>query len=260
MVKSPQRKITLFERRGGACHFSSRTRMRSKIKRFYTSSAIYVQTTILLVIGFNITLFSIFSIRDLLRENRISEHYDTVDLSLSYPEKNDTTIDELLNETWSRGFKYEAFTQFSEKEFNGKFVNVNDAGIRSNGSLQEWPPNVNNFNIFVFGGSTTFGYGVSDDQTIPSLLQYYLSQYKDKGDIAVYNFGRGFYYSTQEKVLFEALLSKNIFCDLAIFIDGLNEFIHKKNEPVYTDHLDEIFLQKQDTSITTSFNHIITDI
>jgi hypothetical protein len=259
MAKPTQRKITFSKRKTVACHFYSITKMISKIRKFYICSSIYVQTTLLIVIGFNTTLFFIFLLRDSFRENLISEQYDTVDLYLSYPEKNDTVIDELLHETWSRGFKYEAFTQFSEKEFKGKFVNVNGTGIRSNGTLQAWPPNTKKYNIFVFGGSTTFGYGVADDETIPFFLQKNLSEYKDKGDIVVYNFGRGFYYSTQEKILFESLLSKNILCDLAIFIDGLNEFIHKKNEPIYTSYLNEIFLQKQETSIITSCNHIIAN-
>jgi hypothetical protein len=50
---------------------------------------------------------------------------------------------------------------------------------------------------FVFGGSTTFGYGESDNLTIPSNLQYYLREAFQTDQSAVYNFGRAFYFSSQ---------------------------------------------------------------
>jgi len=162
----------------------------------------------------------------------------------------------LLHETWSRGFKYEAYTQFTERAYEGKFVNVSEAGIRSNGTFQKWPPDQNNVNIFVFGGSTTFGYGVSDNETIPSRLQYYLSKFNK--NIVVYNFGRGFYYSTQEKILLELLISQNHGCDIAIFVDGLNEFIHTENEPIYTYHLNKIFLNDEALKSKNLYNEFIS--
>ena len=67
------------------------------------------------------------------------------------PKKNRTEINQLLHETWSRGFKYEAYTQFSEREYEGEFVNVSKDGYRSNGRFQVWPPHQDNLNIFVFG-------------------------------------------------------------------------------------------------------------
>ena len=215
--------------------------MIKKIKRLYISSSIILQSTLILTIGINLTLFLIFFIRDALRENPVSEKYDKIVITESYPEKNKTQIKQLLQETWSRGFKYEAYTQFSERAYTGEFVNVSKDGYRFNDKFNVWPPDEEKLNIFVFGGSTTFGYGVADNETIPSHLQSFLSKLDNR--IAVYNFGRGFYYSTQEKILLELLISQNIDCDIAVFIDGLNEFIHLENEPIYTYHLNEIFLK-----------------
>ena len=38
--------------------------------------------------------------------------------------------------------------------------------------------------------------------------------------MCVYNFGCGRYYSTQERVLFEQLVSSGAVPDLAVFLDG----------------------------------------
>ena len=61
--------------------------MIKKIKRIYISSSIILQSTLILTIGINLTLFLIFLIRDYLRENPISEKYDKIEITESYPEK-----------------------------------------------------------------------------------------------------------------------------------------------------------------------------
>lgn len=95
-----------------------------------------------------------------------------------------------------------------------------------------WPPAKSNLNIFVFGGSTTFGYGIADGETIASALQRKLANSSSK-PIRIYNFGRGHYYSTQERILFSNLLGAGTVADVAVFIDGLNEFYYRKDAPQY---------------------------
>jgi hypothetical protein len=116
----------------------------------------------------------------------------------------------------------------------GRYVNVNINGYREGRDQAGWPPAPGDTNIFVFGGSTTFGYGVEDDQTIPSHLQDRLRK-RHGGRVNVYNFGRGYYNSTQERILFQALLLSGIRPDAAVFIDGLNDFYHYDGRPLYTD-------------------------
>ena len=60
-------------------------------------------------------------------------------------------------------------------------------------------------------------------------------------DVRVYNFGRGYYYLTQERLLYEQLLKSGFVPDLAIFIDGINDFAFNNNEPIFTDRLRELF-------------------
>lgn len=120
---------------------------------------------------------------------------------------------------------YDSATQFRSGEFHGKYVNVSGYGFRLNGTPQPWPPSSASYNVFLFGGSTAFGSGVPDDQTIGAWLQRQLANNDSRRPVQVYNFGVTAFYSSQERALFEKLLASGVKPDVAIFIDGLNEFL-----------------------------------
>lgn len=174
-----------------------------------------------------------------------------------YPTMKDGEIRKLLYETWTRPYLYEPFTQFQERPYSGKYVRVDPNGFREVAHQQPWPPLKSNYNIFVLGGSTVFGYGVTDKGTIASYLGEYLSNLSGAKPVAVYNFGRGFYYSTQERILYEQLLAEGYAPDLAIFVDGLNEFYHSSNQPILTQAL-RGFINKPVRK--TMFTQVIDDL
>ncbi|HEX2853855.1 MAG TPA: hypothetical protein VHO24_11500 [Opitutaceae bacterium] len=72
--------------------------------------------------------------------------------------------------------------------------------------------------------------------------------------VRCYNFGRGYYFSAQERALFESLLLRGIVPNAAVFIDGLNEFIYHDGVPQLTPALfsftapDRPPLQRRDLS------------
>ncbi len=143
---------------------------------------------------------------------------------LVYPGWRADEIRQLLRETWNRPITWEPFTESRERRFQGRFVNVHPSGFRLSHGQGPWPPDPARENVFVFGGSTTFGYGVADDETIVSSLQALLDQRLGAGRTACYNFGRGAYYSSGERILFQELLTTGEGPRVAVFIDGLNEF------------------------------------
>lgn len=160
-----------------------------------------------------------------------------------YPSMGEDEILQLLKETWSRSYAFEDYTHFRESPCIGKYVNVDPNGFRRSKNQASWPPDREKyFVIFIFGGSTAFGYGVPDDQTIASHLQDFLSAGALKKAAAVYNFGRGHYYSTQERILFEQLVAAHRLPDVALFIDGLNEFFYYENEGTAVSKSFEKFL------------------
>ena len=135
-------------------------------------------------------------------------------------------IIKLLNETWiKRGYEYEYRTVFREKAREGEYVNISRLGFRRNdinSPSDQFILNNNNENInlvYFFGGSTTFGYGVEDRDTIPAQLEK-ISNNKLK----VFNFGRGYYFSQQENDLLYELIRKGApIPKYALFLDGINE-------------------------------------
>jgi hypothetical protein len=183
----------------------------------------------------NVGASGALSILEALRHER--EAAAVVQAQASYdpdPRFQGADLAELTAETW-KPLRFEPFTLFRERERQGRFVNVDPRGFRAVKDQGPWPPEKTRFNVFVFGGSTTFGYGVADDDTIPSHLQETLAHVHS--GVCVYNFGRGYYYSVQERILFEQLLLSGAVPDVAVFLDGLNDF-QLDSVPAMTAQLD----------------------
>jgi hypothetical protein len=171
----------------------------------------------------------------------VSAKYGSL-LDKVYPGMEKTAIRELLRESWSRHYAYQPFTYFKERAFKGRYVNVDSHGFRVSKDQGPWPPNKNRDGvIFLFGGSTIFGYGLPDDQTIASYLQEALTMPGAAKPWRVYNFGQGYYYSTQERILYEKLLASGFLPDIAVFIDGLNEYYRPDDNPEFGNRLQELF-------------------
>lgn len=178
-------------------------------------------------------------------------------LSEIYPDLNKKNINKLLEEIWLRPYVYEPYTQFSERPFKGAFVNVHEAGFRYTKNQGSWPPDKNNLNIFFFGGSTAFNYGLPDNDTIASFLQDLLQKEFKNKKICIYNFAQGYYFSSQECIFLKKLIAKDFIPDAAIFIDGLNEFYHLKDEPIFTERLKKIFSNHSYSKLSNTTNKAV---
>ncbi|HZN57080.1 MAG TPA: hypothetical protein VFD71_03315 [Planctomycetota bacterium] len=156
-----------------------------------------------------------------------------------YPGLDRSEIDRLLEESWDRHYEFESHTLFRERPIAGRYFHVDPAGFRHIKDQGPWPPDPRFLNVFVIGGSTTFGYGIADHQTVPSYLQEALEG-RTTPPARVYNLGRGSYYSSQERILFQKLLVAGIRPHLAVFIDGFNEY-RAQDEPAFAPDLHEYF-------------------
>jgi hypothetical protein len=155
------------------------------------------------------------------------------DLRKVHPRLDRERIDELISETGRLSQGYEPYTQFKENPCRTQFVNVDPHGFRPIKDQHPWPPRKEDLSVFVFGGSTAFGYGVADDRTIASYLQELLDKASPR-PVKVYNFGRGSYMSVQERILLEQLILRGAIPDYAVFIDGLNDLCFFDGNPAYT--------------------------
>src|SRR5262245_14191728 len=67
------------------------------------------------------------------------------------------------------GFAYEPWLLFRNPTVSESLLHTDSAGFRRTAAPRQQAGNP--LDVFVFGGSTTFGYGVADAETIPSHLQ-----------------------------------------------------------------------------------------
>jgi len=130
---------------------------------------------------------------------------------------------DLVRQTKTRPFNFEPYVMFTEPPYQSRYINVSQQGFRLVPGQGPWPMDPKNYNVLAFGGSTMFGYGVADDQTIAAYMQT-LMQTAGGRRVCVYNFGRRAYFSTLERILLEQLLQNGAKPNLAIFLDGLNDF------------------------------------
>jgi hypothetical protein len=211
-------------------------------RKIYLGISIIFFNVFILLLLINLGFSGLMDLQEYLRKkNRdpkasYSFRPENPELMKVYPGISQPEILALIRENRAVTQGYEPYVQFKERPFEGKFVHADPRGFRSVDGAEKWPIDRDRFNIFVFGGSTVFGYGVTDDQTIAGYLNQRLKEISNK-TFAVYNFGRCSYISTQERILFEQLIISGNIPDLAIFIDGLNDFAHHKGVPGFTKDL-----------------------
>ena len=191
-----------------------------------TVSVVVTVTVILFVIA-NLLVQAAYeaAIRtDLIETNPFLRKYGDA-VQKAHPDMDRAALNALLRETWGHPAVYDPVVQFKEPAREGAYVNVDAAGFRRGLRQAIWPPQDDRPSVFFFGGSTTFGYNVRDEETLASHFQD-LSEAAFSREVQVYNFGRGNYASSAEMLLFLRLLFEGHRPELAVFVDGLNDFQH----------------------------------
>jgi len=129
--------------------------------------------------------------------------------------------DELENKTayWREfvrawGGEFEPYTHWRRKAFAGDYINIDEDGVR----FTPKQPKPGAKKVFVFGGSTTWGTGVADADTIPAMLQKRLGRGYD-----VTNYGESSYVAAQELNVLLERLARGERPDVVIFYDGVND-------------------------------------
>jgi hypothetical protein len=137
---------------------------------------------------------------------------------------------------------YEPWVEFAFRDIRTKYVNVTGHVRRSvpelSDSLAKKP-----FRIFFLGGSTTYGFNVADEETIPSsFVRAYRQKYPGGRPIQVINLAMPSYYSYQELIQLTDKLFRGDKPDMVIMLDGLNDCYQATasfyREPLYTPGMD----------------------
>ena len=120
----------------------------------------------------------------------------------------------------SNNTKWTSYKYWKRKQYKSEVINIDDNGIRKTCN-QCTSENHKKIKIFVFGGSTIWGTGVEDCETVPS----YISEFLNKRGICaeVYNYGETGYVSFQETISFLLKIRENNCPNIAVFYNGVND-------------------------------------
>ena len=125
---------------------------------------------------------------------------------------------EQLEERW------QPYVYFRQKPFRGETINIDNHGLRAtwqSAMRAEGRGERGSIKILTLGGSSLWGFGARDDQTIPSLLARLLDE---KGwRVELRNLAEIGYVSTQEVIALARELEAGYRPDLVIFYDGVND-------------------------------------
>jgi hypothetical protein len=237
---------------------SSSKKLLARLSGWYTQGAILLANTLLLLLLVTLFSYAYYALRwrhpapvysSFLRPQAL--HRMSADQAARFFKEFDRMGE-------AETFIFQPWVAFSERVFHSEKLNVDVASplpLRRtrNVSGRSGPPLV----IWAFGGSTMFGWGVPDDQTIASHLANALSRALPQRSVSVINHGHAFFFSSQELALFEMLLRRGEKCDVAVFLDGLNDAFQYGREdiPAFTDRMRAAF---EKDSLRTPLRHHIS--
>jgi len=116
---------------------------------------------------------------------------------------------------------YQPWISFTSINSKGKYVTVSDQVRNSNPSVSVGVGSDTTV-IWFLGGSTLFGIGVTDAETIPASFVR-LWQQRSNHPVKVVNYATPLYYSYQELMLFADNLFRGKLPQVLIMLDGLND-------------------------------------
>jgi hypothetical protein len=120
--------------------------------------------------------------------------------------------------------RWEPYVYFRQKPFRGKTITIGPDGLRTTWQPpQGWGESTRskNLKVLILGGSSLWGFGARDDQTIPSLLVRELFERGWRIDLK--NLSEIGYVSTQEVIALVRELQGGYRPDVVIFYDGVND-------------------------------------
>lgn len=198
-----------------------------------------MKTLLKIILILSITAALIYIINQsakLYLKKKIVNNFNLDFINNVYGEDNFNDYSQVISQL-NKPLIYSPFIEFKEDFRNHKFVTVNKNGIRCNKNFIKScdSPQGGKNEIWIFGGSTIFGYGVKNDETLPAYLD---EMFQDK---KVINIGSGYWYSTQERIAYLNMLTSLEAPYMSIFIDGLNEIVNFEDESLISDRIDYLY-------------------
>lgn len=159
----------------------------------------------------------------------------------------------------SNRFAQASWIEFRNMDFNGKYMHMN--GLNRNTVPDAYlSSSKDTIDIYFFGGSTTFGFNVLDNETIPSqFVNLYKERFPNGKSIRVRNFAIPTYYSYQELMLLSDLIYGGHRPDYAVFIDGINDFWFATSAYYRQSYFSYVFRQVFEKGLPSKGNFQLVD-
>ncbi|WP_299136651.1 SGNH/GDSL hydrolase family protein [uncultured Tenacibaculum sp.] len=162
-----------------------------------------------------------------LRDFKMKKEYDKyIELKVKnkvYSNLSPEQVKGLYYEHIELQTKWSPYTHFELKKYTGKYNNIDSLGHRK--TLSFYKDSSSSIKIFCFGGSTMYGIGTKDENTIPSTLAKVLKNKIPSKKFTITNFGLPGYTNDLEILQLRKELIKGNIPDIVIFYDGVNEVI-----------------------------------
>ena len=216
------------------------------MKIWYATLSIMTFNTMVATVIFLCLLWGMLEIRHVITGKGnvvISESIKFESFGLTTMEKAKATASEFDSYASQHPFVFNPWTTFMLAPVTGVNLNVivdplinhRATPIEENQSVSRTD---NVITIWCFGGSTLYGFGVPDDQTISSHLGRVLGNLDKSKQYQIVNFGQPYWYSSVEVAGFGALLRSGRKPDIVLFLDGLNDManlVAGRTTPYFTD-------------------------
>ncbi len=208
--------------------------MFNKVKNNLIYISVIITLTIVLIIAveFSSALFfkSLALLSSIYSHGRFNNYADCRVESPAYVDK--VYANKIYKEYRLLESQYIPYAIWKFKEFHGKCINIDKNGLRV--SIPKGTGKSNK-RLFFFGGSTMWGVGVDDSNTIPSIVSRYLNK-DNYSTFEVFNYGQVGYVSTQELIQLILELQKGNVPDIVIFYDGVNDIYASIFSPGITSY------------------------
>ncbi len=198
--------------------------MKRRLKTLLAMFGFYV---LLLAVG-DAALRLLFLVKDAVRPESVSGPYEPRAYLAAY-EGADYDAVAMWREIklgTAQWLNYQPYTVWTRKPIRGDHVNVDEQGYRVTRFNSTDPEALR---IWMIGGSTTWGMGVPDQETIPSQLARHFNEWGV--ETQVLNLGHTGFVSTQEVITLLRELQARPAPDIFVVYDGLNEGLGLAERP-----------------------------
>ena len=160
----------------------------------------------------------------------------------------------LYADTWRsrRYLEWRPFVYWRRAGYESPYVYVNERGLRRTWLAKQ--DNRQPYNIFMFGGSTMWGFGARDSHTIAPELAKLLAN-KSIRNVRVTNFGEAGYVLTQVVFTFLMELQRGNRPDMIIFLDGCNDVVATEINQVAGFAQNEINRRREFNILNKHYRH-----